>query len=548
MSAKEGDQTAPPSIAYLATMESNISTDGMESALTSEKGRSQETSDDPNIVDWDGVDDTENPRNWAPKKKWVNGVLLSIMTLTVGLFHVRCNQAFSLSRLLNFAALGAPGDVSSSSTLTYCRKQSTNFLKPGVGDVLKEFHSSSHLLGSLVVSVYILGYAAGPLVIAPFSEMYGRAPVYHVSNTLFVIFTIACAVSSSLNMLIGFRLLAGIAGSTVITIGGGTFGDMFTPKERVPAMSVWALGPLLGPVIGPVAGGFLAAAKGWRWVFWVIAIVAGALTIAMYFLLRETYSVRILELKCKRLRKETGNDMLRSKLDRGMTPKRLFERSITLPLRMLLFSPIVILFSLYMAIVYGYLYLLFTTITGVFEGSYGFSASIVGLSYLGIGIGMLSGLVLFGIASKKTVERVEAKKGELTPEQRLPIMIPGALFIPIGLFIYGWTAQYHVFWIVPIIGTGLVGFGLITTFMPISTYLVDAFTIYSASAIAAITVLRSLLGALLPLAGPSMYSKLGLGWGNSLLAFIALAMSPVPFFFWKYGEQIRTNPRFQIKL
>lgn len=196
---------------------------------------------------------------------------------------------------------------------------------------------------------------------------------------------------------------------------------------------------------------------------------AGALTIAMYFLLRETYSVRILELKCKRLRKETGNDMLKSKLDRGLSPKRLFERSITLPLRMLLFSPIVILFSLYMAVVYGYLYLLFTTITGVFEGDYGFSSSIVGLTYLGIGIGMLSGLVLFGIASKKTVQMLEAKKSELTPEQRLPIMIPGALFVPIGLFIYGWTAQYHVFWIVPIIGTGFVGLGLITTFVSVET-------------------------------------------------------------------------------
>jgi multidrug resistance protein len=120
--------------------------------------------------------------------------------------------------------------------------------------------------------VYILGYAAGPLVIAPSSEMYGRLPVYHVSNILFIIFTIACAVSSSLNVLIGFRLLAGIAGSSVITIGGGTFGDMFSAQERGPAMAIWSMGPLMGPVIGPVAGGFLAEAEGWRWVFWVIAI------------------------------------------------------------------------------------------------------------------------------------------------------------------------------------------------------------------------------------------------------------------------------------
>lgn len=84
--------------------------------------------------------------------------------------------------------------------------------------------------------------------------------------------------------------------------------------------------------------------------------------------------------------------------------------------------------------------------------------------------------------------------------------------------------------------------------MSISIYLVDAFTLHAASAMAANTVLRSTFGALLPLAGPKMYATLGLGWGNSLLAFIALALCPMPWFFLKYGERIRTHPRFQIKL
>ena len=83
--------------------------------------------------------------------------------------------------------------------------------------------------------------------------------------------------------------------------------------------------------------------------------------------------------------------------------------------------------------------------------------------------------------------------------------------------------------------------------MRIQTYLVDAFTIHAASAIAASTVLRSLVGASFPLAGPSMYAKMGLGWGNSLLGFIAVAMLPIPFFLYKYGERIRTSPRFQVQ-
>lgn len=146
---------------------------------------------------------------------------------------------------------------------------------PGIPEVLRDFNSSSLTLGGLVVSIYVLGYAAGPIIVAPMSELYGRSPVYHVSNVLFIIFTIACAVSSSLSMLIVFRFFEGVAGSTVITIGGGTVADLFIPEERGKAMAIWSMGPLLGPVIGPVAGGFLAEAEGWRWVFWVITIAVG---------------------------------------------------------------------------------------------------------------------------------------------------------------------------------------------------------------------------------------------------------------------------------
>jgi hypothetical protein len=83
--------------------------------------------------------------------------------------------------------------------------------------------------------------------------------------------------------------------------------------------------------------------------------------------------------------------------------------------------------------------------------------------------------------------------------------------------------------------------------MTIATYMVDAFTIYAASAMAANTVLRSLVGAVLPLCGLQMYETLGLGWGNSLLAFIALAMVPIPWVFYRYGERIRTSKRFQVQ-
>ena len=147
---------------------------------------------------------------------------------------------------------------------------------PGVADVMKEFHSTDTMLASFVVSVYVLGYMVGPFLIAPMSELYGRVPLYHTWNILFLIFTIACAVAKTIPQLIVFRLLAGVAGVCPLTIGSGTAADMVPKEKRAGVMAIWAMGPILGPVIGPVAGGFLAEAEGWRWVFWVIAITVSA--------------------------------------------------------------------------------------------------------------------------------------------------------------------------------------------------------------------------------------------------------------------------------
>ncbi|CAF9934272.1 hypothetical protein IMSHALPRED_009653 [Imshaugia aleurites] len=480
---------------------------------------------DPNVVDWDGPDDPQNPVNWSEKIKWANvAVIASITFLT----QVTLQASSIDSKMLTHPL-------------------ASSMLAPAVPEVMTEFKSTNLELASFVVSVYILGYAFGPIIIAPVSELYGRVPVYHVCNVLFIVFTIACAVSSNFNMLIGWRFLQGTFGSCPLTIGGGTISDMILQQKRGGVMAIWALGPLMGPVIGPVAGGYLAQAKGWRWIFWVIAMAAGVITVSAFFSLRESYPPIILERKAKRLRKETGNENLKSKLASPLSPAALFKISIVRPLRLLLFSPIVLALSTYMAVVYGYLYLLFTTITEVYENQYHFSQGTVGLTYLGIGVGSLCGTIIFGIASDRIL-KAKSKTGEMKAEYRLPPMIPGSFIIPIGLFLYGWTADKHVFWIAPIIGTGLVGVGLLATFMPIQTYLVDAFTIYAASALAANTVLRSLVGALLPLAGRKMYATLGLGWGNSLLAFIAIAMCPIPIIFYKYGERIRKHPRFQVKL
>ena len=185
--------------------------------------------------------------------------------------------------------------------------------------------------------------------------------------------------------------------------------------------------------------------------------------------LRESYPVVLLERKTAALRASTGNPNLRSALSTGLSPTDLFKRSIIRPSKMLFFSPIVLTLSVFIGVVYGYLYLLFTTITEVFEGQYGFSQGVVGLTFLGIGVGMFVGLFLTGYFSDRIVKGLAARQGEMKPEFRLPLMIPAAFAVPVGLFIYGWSADRHVHWFVPIFGTAFVGLGLIGTFVSSST-------------------------------------------------------------------------------
>lgn len=466
---------------------------------------------DPNIVNWDGPDDPANPQNWSMGKKTVTVIIVSSVTFVTPL--------------------------------------ASSIFAPSIEQVMTEFHSTNSQVASFIVSVYLLGYCFGPLVIAPLSEMYGRLPLYHICNVLFVIFNVACALAPNLGGLIAFRLLAGLAGSCPLTIGAGSLADMISRERRGAAMSSWALGPLFGPVIGPVAGGYLSQAKSWRWSFWVVSILAGAITIMAFVFMRETYAYTILDRKTKKLRKETGNPKLRSALAKEISTEELFSMAMVRPTKMLLFAPIVTLLSLYMALVYGYLYLLFTSMPTLFVKEYHFSSGSVGLAYLGLGVGSLIGLVISGATSDPLVNYLTKKNGgDRKPEYRLPLMAAACLIVPAGLFIFGWTAEKRTHWIVPIIGTSFLGLGMIIVFMCISVYLVDAYIEYAASAIAASTVLRSLFGALLPLAGGSMYKSLGYGWGTSVLGFVASAAIPLPLIFYKYGERIRSRNLFDVKL
>ncbi|KLO99477.1 multidrug resistant protein [Fusarium fujikuroi] len=458
----------------------DVGTEAQEKPLSTTGTMVDEPQPNPNVVDWDGPDDPQHPLNWSKAQKNLHVGIVSLSTLAA-----------------NLAA---------------------TMFAPGAAELSDEFNITSATVTAMTVSLYVLGFALGPLLLAPLSELYGRLIIYHFCNMVYMAFTIGCAFSTNVAMFLVFRIIAGCAASGPMSIGGGTVADLFVQEQRGKAMALFAVGPLLGPVIGPIIGGFVSENVGWRWTFRILLILSGILATVTFALMKETNYTVILQKKALRMRKETGNEKLVANSSRDETAGQMLARAIVRPLKLLIFSPIVLLVSLYTGILFGLIFLLFTTFPSVFQD-----------------VDKLLG-------SKKGEENAAPR-----PEDRLLLMKWLGPITPLGLFIYGWTAENRVHWIVPIIGTFIVGFGSLFVVIPGQIYLVDAFGAEAAaSAMAANLLVRSPFGAFLDLTAEPLYSKLGLGWGNSVLGFITLAFTPVPWIFYTYGERLRTH--FQVDL
>lgn len=366
---------------------------------------------------------------------------------------------------------------------------------------------------------------------------------------IFFIFTIACAVSQTTTQLAVFRFLSGLGGGTPLAIGAGVLADIWEAKERGRAVAIFSLGPPIAPTVAPIIAGFISLRTTWRWVMWVLVFATGFTTVFGIIFLHETFPPTILGRKAKKLRKETGNNELRTVFEateEGESTWQKLRKNFVRPAKLLTQNFIVFVLSLYMALTYGtllnltsltqgYLYLMFTTFPVLFGGIYGENVGIVGLNYLGLGIGSLIGFFA-SLAAAKVYDRLsEANNGKGLPEYRLPTLFITGWFIPIGLFWYGWSAQAQTHWILPVIGTMWFGIGFVSIFVAIQNYLVDGFR-FAASALAANAVLRSLFGFAFPLFGHQMYAKLGYGWGNSLLGFLAIVVGvPFPILIYRVG-------------
>ncbi|RAL09762.1 MFS transporter [Aspergillus homomorphus CBS 101889] len=470
------------------------------------------------LVGWDGQDDPANPQNFPTSKKWT---LLALI-----------------------------------SSITFISPLASSMFSPAIGFVAREFMVTNETLLSFSVTIFLLGFVFGPLLLAPLSEIYGRRVVLSAANWFFVVWQVGCARAPNMTTLIVSRFFTGVGGSGCVTLGAGVIADLFPTEMRGRATAIWAMGPLIGPIVGPICGGFVGETIGWRWVFYLLIISGAVISAGIEVLNQETYAPLLIRWKTARLAKELNRVDLRSvyevtgsKHQAPPTARQVLAQGLKRPVVLFCKSPIVLLLSVYIAFVYSLLYLFFTTVTSVFEERYGFSTGLAGLAYIGIGTGFFIGLLAVSLTNDRMVIKLTAQNGgKFEPEMRLPLMFIFSCIIPISFFWYGWSAEnaQKVHWIVPIIGMVPFGIGMLGIWMPIQTYVIDAYPAYAASANASMTASRSLMGALLPLAGPTMFRNMGIGWGNSLLGFLALAFVPVPLLFNRYGKTIRE--RFPVDL
>lgn len=401
----------------------------------------------------------------------------------------------------------------------------------------------SQVAALLGLTLFVAGYGVGPLLWSPMSEVpqIGRNPIY--ISTLFVFVALQPAVIYSVNfgMLLAFRFLTGFIGSPCLATGGASIGDMYRPNKRAYAIGIWGVAAVCGPVMGPLVSGFAVEAKGWTWAIWELMWLSGFCFCFLFVFLPETSSANILYRRTRRLRKLTGNDKLRCEPElegEQMSGAEVVKMILVRPLTLMFTEPMVFLLNLYIALIYGLLYIWFESFPIVFVEIYGFSLGTEGLAFLGILIGAIIVIPPFFAYLYYIQEPQFDKNGDLQPEKRLPPAFVGGFAIPICLFWFGWSAG-HTHWIMPIIGSAFFSIGAFLLFNSVLNYLPDAYPKYAASVLAGNDFMRSSFGAGFPLFASAMYTKLGTGWASSLLGFLSIVFIPIPFVLWKVSSAAR---------
>ncbi|KAI3335623.1 MFS general substrate transporter [Ustulina deusta] len=447
---------------------------------------------DTNSAEW--VDnDKQNPRNWSTSKKWCVTMILSV--------------------------------------LPFCSSFASSVFSSATAAAAAEFSVSEEImvLGS---SLFVLGFALGPVIWGPLSELYGRKTPLFIGIFVSALFQIPVAVAHNVETILVCRFLGGVFGCSPMAIFGGFLADIWDSVERGVALCSFAGATFIGPLAGPIVGTFLTTSSlGWRWTEWLTLILFAVFGTIAWITVPETYAPVILSRRATRAHTPL--------VERRIDVRAILVIYILRPFKMLLWEPILLLLTVYLAFIYGILYLWFFSYPIAFHQERGWSERLSSLPFLAIIIGIALGCGYIVLDTSTRYARKMKKFGSVSPEERLPPMIVGAILLPVGFFWFAWTSNREIIWVPQVLAGIPTGAGVFIIFIQGLSYIIDVYLMHANSALAGNGLIRSIFGAAFPLFANALYRGLGIPWATSLLGFISLAMVPVPVLFWFYGNKIR---------
>lgn len=457
-------------------------------------------------VSFDGPNDPLHPFNWPMKKKVFLCVLLCLDCI--------------------------------------CITMGSSMFSSGTQQIVEIYHVIP-VVAILGLTLYVLGFAASPVVYAPLSELYGRRGILIIASFGFTLFQFAVATAKDLQTIMICRFFGGFIGAAPLAVVPACFADVFDTNVRGKAIALFSLGVFVGPILSPVMGSYIAQRTTWRWLEYVVGCFAGGLLVALVFFLEETHHPIILVNKAKEMRKASGNWGIRAAHESvELSLKEVAQKTVTRPIIMLFTEPILLVITIYNSFVYGILYLLLEAYPIVFVEGYGFITN-GELPYLALIIGMFVCAAYIWYLDNDYLRRFK-KKGGLVPEARLIAMVGAGVIFPIGILWFCWTGNYphKIHWMCPTVAGSFIGFGLMGIFLPCLNYIIESYLPMAASAVAANTFMRSAFGASFPLFAGYMFHGMGVGWAGLLLGLFAAAMIPVPLILLKYGPAIRRRSKY----
>ncbi|EYE93761.1 MFS transporter [Aspergillus ruber CBS 135680] len=436
---------------------------------------------------------------------------------------------------------------------------STGEVSPASEELTEQWGISS-VVYNLGITIFCIGFALAPMVIAPFSEVNGRRPVFIASGILFTASTIACGGSHIFAGFLVARLIQGVGASTFATVVGGVISDFYEAEDRNTPMAIYSGGALFGTGLAPLISSMIVYYTSWRWVYYSHAIAAGCLVVLMFLFFKETRGNVILREKAQALNKyydqleEAGHIgvvlsdkdkacRIRWKVQSDEQRASLTQMILTScyrPFNMIVTEPVVFFFSLWIAFSWAVLYLQFAAVPLVFATNHGFNIQQTGAVFTSICVGVVL------MTSISIVQEKLASRFRILPksaEGRLYFACVQAALLPIGLFWFGWTSYSSIPWIVPTIAVGCATMGIYSVYLAVFNYLADTYHRYASSAIAAQSCCRNLLGGVFPLVTNAMFTNLGYPEASSLLGGIGLLLTLVPWILMLYGPRIRARSK-----